>query len=425
VKQISLILSLFVVTLFARVAGAVPVVEDKEKGILINVGALIQPQFQMTIPGGKDNDIPCGGAQHARCSPGIGNPRGDSPSYDFFLRRARLMLWGSVTKEISYFIETDEPNLGKGGDFSVRSFVQDAFLTYSFAPEFRIDAGLMLTPLSHHTLEGATSLNALDYHGDMVKFPAGRVFRDAGIQFRGVALQDHLHYRLMIGEGVRNGAVPVPAAPATRTVVNPGGVPRFTAHLRGNIMGVEPDFFLKGIYFSKTPIISVGVGADFQPNSVIKMNGDYGHYFAASGDAFVEYPFTEDDELIVKANYFYYAQGAVPGTSQFAGGASTLYGEVGFRHAWIEPLAFVEYVKNNGDENRLAAGAVESSFSPHVGVNFWIMKHNFNIKTDFGYKQTERHDVEPTPATMTAAANDGVWAPQKDFIWTTQGQVFF
>lgn len=422
-KKISLIISLFAVSLFTRVAGAVPVVEDKEKGILINVGALIQPQFQMTIPGGKDNDVPCGATQNARCSAGIGNPRGDSPSYDLFLRRARLMLWGSVTKEISYFIETDEPNLGKGGDFTVRTFVQDAFLTYSFAPEFRIDAGLMLAPLSHHTIEGATSLNALDYHADTVKFPAGRIFRDTGVQFRGIALQDHLHYRLMISEGVRNGAVPQPAM-GTRTVVNPGGVPRFTAHLRGNIIGVEPDFFLKGIYFSKTPIISVGVGADFQPNSVIKMNGKYGHYFAASGDVFVEYPFTEADELIVKANYFYYAQGAVPGTSQFAGGAMTLYGEAGFRHEWIEPLAFVEYVKNNGDDNRLAPGAVESSFSPHVGVNFWVMKHNFNIKTDFGYKQTTRHDGPATPPGAMPS-NNGIWATQKDFIWTTQGQVFF
>jgi hypothetical protein len=214
--------------------------------------------------------------------------------------------------------------------------------------------------------------------------------------------------------------------------VNPGGVPRFTAQLRGNIVGVEPDFFLKGIYFSKTPIISVGVGADFQPNAVIKLDRSHAHYFAASGDAFVEYPFTENDELIVKANYFYYAQGAstIAGTTMFQSGASTIYGEVGFRHAWIEPLAFVEYVKANGDEDRLAAGAVVNSFSPHVGVNFWIMKHNFNIKTDFGYKQTERHDVAPTPpgmnaAGMTTPGNDGIYATQKDFIWTTQGQVFF
>jgi len=426
VKQITLIFSLFVVTLFTRVAGAVPVVDDKEKGILINVGALIQPTFQMTMPGGQTVDSLCG-TQHGRCSAGIGNPRSDGPSFDFFLRRARLMLWGSVTKEISYFIETDEPNLGKGGDFTVRTFIQDAFLTYSFMPELRFDAGLMLSPLSHHTLEGATSLNALDYHSDTVKFPAGRIFRDVGVQVRGVALQDHLHYRLMISEGVRNGAVPQPPAPAPArtTLLNPGGVPRFTAHLRGNIVGVEPDFFLKGIYFSKTPIVSVGVGADFQPNSVMKLDRSHGHYFAASGDVFAEVPFTEADELIIKANYFYYAQGFVQGTTQFASGATALYGEVGFRHAWVEPLAFVDYVKANGDEDRLGAGAVEQSFSPHVGVNFWIMKHNFNIKTDFGYKQTTRHDVAPTPATATAPANDGIYATQKDFVWTTQGQVFF
>jgi hypothetical protein len=230
----------------------------------------------------------------------------------------------------------------------------------------------------------------------------------------------------MISEGVRNGAVPQPPAPAAprTTILNPGGVPRFTAHLRGNIVGVEPDFFLKGIYFSKTPIVSVGVGADFQPNSVIKLDRSHGHYFAASGDVFAEVPFTEADELIVKANYFYYAQGAVPGTSMFPSGAMALYGEVGFRHAWIEPLAFVEYVKANGDEDRTPAGQALNSFAPHLGVNFWIMKHNFNFKTDIGYKVTERKDGNPTAPGVTPV-NDGIYATQKDIVWTTQGQVFF
>ena len=198
---------MLVAALWAPTAHAVPVVEDKEKGLAINVGALIQPQFQMTMSGANSDTGPCGNGDTDRCSPGIGNPRGDGPSYDFFVRRARLMLWGSVNKQISFFIDTDEPNLGKGGSFATTTFIQDAFATYTFMPELRIDGGLMLVPLSHHTLEGATSLNALDYHSDLVRFPTGRIFRDAGIQVRGVALEDHLHYRLGIFEGVRNGAL--------------------------------------------------------------------------------------------------------------------------------------------------------------------------------------------------------------------------
>jgi hypothetical protein len=403
VKHAFALLGLLVVLLVGSTAFAVPVVEDKDKGIAVNVGALIQPWFQVTMPGSNGGGPgACGTPTRPRCSAGIGNPRGDGPSYDLFLRRARLMLWGSVTKQISFFIETDEPNLGKGGDFSVRTFVQDAFLTYTVRPEFKVDAGLMLAPLSHHTIEGATSLNSLDYHSDMVKFPAGRVFRDVGVQFRGLALPgERLMYRLAILEGVRNGALPAPPAGETRTTLNPGGVPRVVGQVRGNIFGSEPDFFLKGIYFAEKPFVSAGVGADWQSKSAIKLNGSHGDYIAASVDVFADYPLTAADEIIFKANYFWYGEGSVPGTTLVPAGASAIFAEAGFRHGIIEPLAFVEVLRGRRESQSIVA--------PHGGVNLWVMKHNFNLKTDIGYKRTETKN-EPM---------------KKDILWTTQAQVFF
>jgi hypothetical protein len=402
VKQVVVLLALFSVTLIGRVAGAVPVVEDKDKGIVVNVGALLQPTFQMTAPAGSGVSAPCGteAADRHDCSAGIGNPHG-GPNYDLFLRRARIMVWGTATKNLAFFIETDEPNLGKGGDYTPRTFVQDAFLSYTIDPAFKIDAGLMLAPLSHQTLEGATSLNQLDYHTAVIQFPAGRVFRDTGIQFRGLLLKDHLHYRVAVLEGVRNGALPAVPAGETRPALNPGGVPRLTGQIRANILGSEPDFFFKGIYFSEKPIVTVGVGGDWQAKSAIKASGSRRDYGSISGDVFVEYPFSADDELLIQANYFYYAPGTVPGTTVIPQGASTGYAQVGFRHAFIEPLVFGEVVK--GFKNSI------SSVAPHLGVNFWIMKHNFNIKTDVGYRRTEPKGEET----------------RKDIIWTTQGQVFF
>jgi hypothetical protein len=431
VKQALTVIGLFIVTLFARSAGAVPVVKDEEKGITVNVGVLLQPTFQLTAPGSNGNGPgACGTARRNRCSAGVGNALGDGPGYDFYLRRTRLMVWGNATKDLAYFAETDEPNIGKGGNFAVTpgSFIQDAFLSYTVVPEFKVDAGLMLVPLSHHTLEGATSLNALDYHSDLIKFPAGRVFRDVGVQFRGLAVRDYLHYRLMISEGNRNAALAAPASPGagqpvpTRTVMNPGSVPRFTAQIRGNILGSEPDFFMKGIYFADKPIISVGVGGDFQPNSVINPDGSHGHYMAGSVDAFAEYPFTKEDELIVKGNFFVWgkgvgvagpfatvgsAAGPPPVTGKIVGAGPTAYGakafyvEAGFRHAFIEPLAFIEVLKGNRE--------TVSILAPHVGANLWITKHNFNVKTDLGYRRTERKNE----TTL------------KDIFWTTQAQLFF
>jgi hypothetical protein len=397
-------------------AEAATVFKDEEKGVAVNVGALIQPWFQLTAPAGD-----------GKGSAGIGAPDGKSPSFDFFLRRARILVYGNITKDLAYFIETDQPNMGKGGDFSVPMFVQDAFFSYTVVPEFKIDFGMMLVPLSHHTIEGAIGLNALDYHSDTIRFPAGKIFRDNGVQFRGLVANNRLHYRLGIFEGVRS-TVP---APANSRPLNKSGLPRLTAQVRANIMGDESDFFLKGIYFSPKPIISIGVGFDVQANGVRKLNGDPGLYRALSVDAFVEYPFTADDELIFKGNFFNYGEGSavltpavaqvvdpttmmvttpgspavtVAGSSALAAGGNAFYAEVGFRHAWIEPLAFIDYVKAKNDTLTI--------MSPHVGCNFWINKHTFNFKADVGYKSTK------TPSAMGTVE-------KKDILGTVQGQVFF
>ena len=121
------------------------------------------------------------------------------------------MAYGTITKDLAYFVETDQPNWGKGGDFTTSTmYIQDAFLSYTFAPEFKIDAGMMLVPFSHHTIEGAIGLNTLDYHADMIRLPAGKVWRDNGVQFRGMLGGTLIHYRLGILKGFARRPSPLP-----------------------------------------------------------------------------------------------------------------------------------------------------------------------------------------------------------------------
>ena len=42
------------------------------------------------------------------------NPTADTTTQNLFLRRMRLIAGGQVNEKISFFIETDSPNLGKG-----------------------------------------------------------------------------------------------------------------------------------------------------------------------------------------------------------------------------------------------------------------------------------------------------------------------
>lgn len=358
----------------ASSAHAANVYEDKEKDISLNVGFLAQPQMQITQDGAPD---------------------AKSYSTDFFLRRARLYVFGAAAKNLTFFFDTDQPNWGKGGVWDQVFIVQDAFMSYEVRRELTIDAGFMLVPLSHHTLEGAASLHAIDYHSPSLHFPAtmGKTLRDGGVQIRGLAFGDHLHYRLGVFEGARGPNLPAGAAPGTLPL-NEDGEPRFAAQVRANILGVEDKFFMSGIYFADKPMLSIGAGYDYQRHSTRIVNGVSNHA-ALSGDVFFEYPFSADDEILAKVQVTHWAEG----TGSVATGLGT-FGEAGFRHKWIEPLVAVDYFH--------AEKGLSDYYAVRGGLNFWLRKHATNIKAEVAWIDDDR----PSGA-------------KRDVIGTVQGQIYF
>jgi hypothetical protein len=334
------------------------------------------------------------------------------------------MVYGSVNKELSFYFATDQGNYGKGGLYNQPFIVMDAFLTYAFAPELTIDVGMMLVPFSHHNIEGSAALHAMDYHAEMLRFPAGIAFRDFGVELRGLLANNLIHYRIGVFEGVRAqtisavGMMPPPPPPP----LNDTGLPRLTGMLRLNLLGSEPKFFAQGIYFSDKPIVTIGAGVDYQGKAVYKgvtpananapittatlAGATPGTYLAINGDLFAECPLTEDDEVVVKGNVFGYGEGVSPvaGSTALARGGMALYGEAGVRHDWFEPLAFVEYLGAKDDSLKI--------FAPHFGLNLWFNKHTFNLKADVGYRKTDRS----TAAGITTT---------KDIIGAVQAQLFF
>src|SRR5690606_4147983 len=100
VKHIGSLMGLLCVS-WALPAGAAKVFEDKEKGVVVNVGVLAQPWLHVTAPGGGAGEGPCG-TERPSCLANTGNPDG-GPSFDMFMRRARLMLWGNVTEDLAFF----------------------------------------------------------------------------------------------------------------------------------------------------------------------------------------------------------------------------------------------------------------------------------------------------------------------------------
>src|SRR5262245_2902963 len=102
--------------MFASVPAHAVKVFSTPEGAALNVGLLLQPQLQFVE---------------------IGALNGTSTSTDFFLRRIRLVVSGNITKKLSFFVQTDQPNFGArvaggGRNFDVDQFyIQDAIFSYA------------------------------------------------------------------------------------------------------------------------------------------------------------------------------------------------------------------------------------------------------------------------------------------------------
>jgi hypothetical protein len=351
------LLATLVALLHAGPAAAVKLTLGEEA--VLNVNVLLQPQSQLL----KDA-APVG---H------VGT--------DLYLRRIRLLVFGNVTKNLSFFIETDQPNYGRDGNFDVSLFMQDAFVSYMFADKVWVDAGLLIAPLSRHNLQGAIALNTVDYHAGLVHFTpgVGKVWRDTGVQLRGFA--GPLGFRAAL----LNGAEGVRKPDAT---VNPDDLPRGVAHVRWNFLTREEDLFFQGIYFDDKPRLSVGLGADYQPSAVATASGVHAS-LALATDVFLDIPLAGDQSVVFQTHVFHYREGfdnMMSGTGFFS--------EAGWRIGRFEPVLSGEYFNSrvvNQDQLIL-----------RPGFNVWFQGHTFNLKTEVAFARVGDLSRADTAITGTA-----------------------
>jgi len=74
----------------------------------------------------------------------IEDPGTDAQTNNLFVRRLRLMFGGQVAKNITFFVETDTPNLGKtlaaGKNLPGAMIIQDAYAEFKASDAFALDA---------------------------------------------------------------------------------------------------------------------------------------------------------------------------------------------------------------------------------------------------------------------------------------------
>jgi hypothetical protein len=339
----------------------------------LRIGLLAQPQYEA-----------------------LGNGATNGLTQNLFLRRVRIMLGGTLFKNLEYFFETDYPNLFKstaGTDAAgMPTFlknspgmnIQDAFFTWkAFGDLVKVDAGYMFPPLSHQAVQSAATLYGFDYFsntfrnsgafGNSAPDPVGR---DLGVQLRGLVIDGHLEYRVGLFQGLRNA--PAPPDAGGRNFF------RVAARLQINLLDAEPGFFYAGTYLGAKRILSVGGSFDFQD--------DYKQWDV---DGLADLPLgpgwvTAQADLAQWNGGTYIA--ALPKQT-------ALMAEAGYRIVPIQLSPIVRY-EQRWVTNETAAVPDETRIGG--GLAYWFYGHASNLKAFY-------QRVMPTPATHDYNAINVQW----------------
>ena len=282
----------------------------------------------------------------------ISNPDPEGNTNNLFARRLRLLFGGQVAKNVSFFIETDAPNLGKTvsgvKDIQPPLLVQDAYVEVRFADAFTLDAGLMFIPFSRNGLQSAGTLLLMDYGAYTFSDSAptqSTTGRDTGFQARGYFAGNRLEYRIGAFQGVRD-------AGSDKAF-------RYAGRVQYNALDPESGFFYTGTYLGKKKILAVGAAFDVQKDfhgydadaffdhplgpGALTAQFDYNHY--DGGTTLTTLP--KQNDVLIEAGYLIRALKLTP----------------------VVQIAHQDITAQSGGTTRAAAGA-----------NYWWAGHNANVK---------------------------------------------
>jgi len=218
------------------------------------------------------------------------DPTRTVPGYtqNLFLRRLRVMAGGEIGNDLTFFIQTDSPNLGRTPKSPPAGFMlQDAFLEWKTSNHVRIDGGLFVVPLSRNTLQSTASyytvdLSSLTAINNSATQSAG--LRDLGFGARGFFAKNRLQYRFGVFQGERDAD----GRNALRT----------SGYVQYDFRDAEMGYTFVGTALGKQKIFAVDGGFDAQ-----------GSYHAESANIAIDQPVFDGDEIGAQFQFFHYDGG--------------------------------------------------------------------------------------------------------------------
>ena len=276
---------------------------------------------------------------------------------NLFVRRLRLMVGGQVAKKVTFFVETDTPNLGKTVASSKvippstvsSTIIQDAYGEFKVSDAFALDAGLMFVPFSRNSLQSAATLLPIDYvtYTFSQSVPTeSATGRDTGFQARGYLLSNHLEYRAGAFQGDRDARSHNPF--------------RYVGRVQYSFFDTDTSFFYTGASLGKKRFVTVGAGVDSQK-----------HYRGYDADLFVDLP-AGPGAFTGQVDYNHFDGDVTFPTLPMQ---HDVLVEVGYLISSLKLTPVLQFSNRDvvdttkGDENHWS-----------IGLNYWWAAHNANVK---------------------------------------------
>ena len=276
---------------------------------------------------------------------------------NLFIRRIRFIVGGQLTPNITFFFETDSPNLGKAPKNMGSGFItQDAYVEWKpkGSNAFALDAGLMLVPLCRNCLNSAGTLLALDYGSFSFMENAATqssVGRDTGFQAKGYLADNRLEYRAGLFQGFRQTG--------SRNSL------RSMARLQYNVFDTEVGgFFYPGFYMGNKKILAFGAGTDHQSD-----------YQAYSADVFLSLPNASKTNALNADLMLLTFDGGDTFTNMAEQRDITM--QAGY---YIGALKIQPFLRVEQQDFRASANDFRDNKRYQAGVTWLPNGHNFNIK---------------------------------------------
>lgn len=309
----------------------------------------------------------------------------DSWSKGFSLYRARVLVGGKLSKNGSFFLETDLPSaVGAGNsdgnkNVKVAPIILDAQYEHTFG-DHMVVAGLQLVSHNRNGLQGAAGLMANDF--TYFQYPynlfeegplQGNFGRDLGVNFRGFFADDKLEYRFGIFTGRNTG-----------DFVNDDPALRYVGRVAYNFFDAEKDYYYAGTKLGKGKTLALAAGFDLQ-----------GTYQNFGFDVFLDMPTGETGSITANAAFSALTGGTDTDGTSFATlipKQTTQFLELGyyFKGAKLQP--WIRYEKQNIDADGLVqtGGIAVDAFNDlntatvfGGGLNYWFAGYNTNIRLSY------------------------------------------